>query len=46
MLPLRRLGWRSNVINFLMSHYLIYQVAGMMHRKLFVPFILPRLSRN
>jgi len=46
VLPMHLLGWRSKVINSVMSSYQVYWLMSVLHRRVFVPFILPSLSRN
>lgn len=46
VLPLHLLGTRSKVVNAMMANYFIYSVASWMYRKVFVPYVLPHLSRN
>lgn len=46
VLPMCRLGWRAKLINGLMAYYGGYKFASMFYRRLFVPYVLPFLSRN
>ena len=46
VLPMRLQGKASKVINVVMANYLMYWMASFLYRKLFVPYVLPRLRRN
>lgn len=46
VLPVLLSGKMSKVVNVFMKNYGCYNVASFLYRKLFVPYILPCLSRN
>lgn len=46
VIPLRLQGKASKVINAVMANYLMYWMASFLYRKLFLPYVLPRLRRN
>lgn len=46
VLPMRFQRMASKVINAVMANYLMYWMAGYLYRMVFVPYVLPRLSRN
>lgn len=46
VLPMHLLGVKSKVMNAMMANYFSYFVASWMYRKVFVPYVLPNLSRN
>lgn len=46
ILPMRMPSLASRIINTFMSNYNVYMMASFLYRKVFVPYILPRLSRN
>ena len=46
VLPMHILGKYAKVINLMMKYYAIYSVVGAFYRVLFIPYILPRMSRN
>lgn len=46
VLPMHLLGTKSKALNAMMANYFSYSVISWMHRKVFVPYVLPNLSRN
>ncbi len=46
VLPMLRMGWCARFINYIMLYYSIYTMAGVFYRYLFVPYVLPYMSRN
>ena len=46
VLPMRLQGKATKVINAVMTNYFMYWMAGFLYRRLFVPYVLPRLRRN
>lgn len=46
ILPLHSLGRNGSVINMIMSSYCAYYVASALYRFVFIPCVLPFLSRN
>ena len=46
LLPMHLLGKVSVVMNSVMSCYLLYVIASLLYRTIFLPFVLPQLKRN
>lgn len=46
VIPLHLPGKISKMVNIIMKNYGFYNVTSLLYRNLFVPYILPRLSRN
>ena len=46
VLPLHRLGWYTKFANGIMSCYGIYKISSFFYRVFFIPYVLPRISRN
>lgn len=45
-IPLDGTSLKNKVINSLIEHFLFYKIVGVFYRSVFIPFILPHLSRN
>ena len=46
VLPIRGLGWYARFINGVMSCFGLYKLFSFFYRNIFIPYILPRISRN
>lgn len=46
MLPLKQMNKAGRVINLLMANYVMYAMGSFLYRKIFLPYVLPRLGRN
>lgn len=46
VLPMHKPGWYSRLVNGTMSCFGIYKISSFFYQSLFVPYILPRISRN
>ncbi len=46
VLPMRSRSMAARVVNAVMNNYVSYFVASALYRNLFIPYVLPRLSRN
>lgn len=46
LLPVKVSGRMSRVVNHIFAHSSLFPVYTMLYRRVFVPYVLPRLSRN
>lgn len=44
--PVRELGKREKIVNFIGNHPLLYSLESYLYKSVFLPYVLPRLSRN
>ncbi len=44
--PVRELGNREKIVNFIGKYHFLYTIESYLYRKVFIPCVLPRLSRN
>ncbi len=46
VLPMRGSGRFARVVNGIMSGFIVYKMCGFFYRTVFVPYVLPQMSRN
>lgn len=44
--PIREIGKREKIVNFIGKHPFLYPLESVLYQKIFIPVVLPRLSRN